>query len=146
LIATQGRLFSHIGDTSCYCSSMCSPSDTTHSLSAEGHSCYDNNTRSLSLSLSLSLFRRSLARSMCSDFPAGLSRLTSPASRALRIVLNFSPQKAGAAAGRLTACVMAKGASRRRSRRPPHCRRGRNAVSDPPPRAPLVESPHQGGN
>jgi hypothetical protein len=42
--------FSHIGDARCYCSSMSSPSDTTRSLSAGGHSCSDNNTRSLSLS------------------------------------------------------------------------------------------------
>jgi hypothetical protein len=41
--------FSHIGDTRCYCSSMSSPSDTTRSLSIEGHSCSDN-TRSLYLS------------------------------------------------------------------------------------------------
>jgi hypothetical protein len=64
-----------------------------------GHSCSDNNTRSLSLSLSLSLLRRSLARSVCSDVPAGLSRSPPLAPRALRIVLNFSPQKADAAAG-----------------------------------------------
>jgi hypothetical protein len=31
-------------------SSVSYPFDTTHSLSAEGHSCSDNNTRSLSLS------------------------------------------------------------------------------------------------
>jgi hypothetical protein len=42
--------FSHIGGARCYCSSMSSPSDTTRSLSAEGHSYSDNNTRSFSLS------------------------------------------------------------------------------------------------
>jgi hypothetical protein len=95
--------------------------------------------------VALSLLRRSLARSMCSDVPAGLSRLPPPAARALRIALNFSPQKAGVVIGQPAACVMAKGASRRRLCRPPRCRCGRNAASDPP-RAPLVESPHQGGN
>jgi hypothetical protein len=49
--------------------------------------------------LALSLLRRSLARSMCSDVPAGLSRLPPPAACGLRNTLNFSPQKAGAAAG-----------------------------------------------
>jgi hypothetical protein len=142
LIATQDRLFSHIGDACCYCSSMSSPSDTTRSLSAEGHSCFDNNTRSLSL------LRRSLALSLCSNIPAGLSRSPPPAARALRIALNFSPQKAGTAAGWLDACATAKGASGRRLRRPPCCRRGRDAASDPPPRgrARLTESHRQCGN
>jgi hypothetical protein len=63
-----------------------------------GHSSSDNNTRSLSLSLSL--FRRSLARSVCSNVPAGLSRSPPPAARALRTAINFSPQKAGVAAER----------------------------------------------
>jgi hypothetical protein len=63
-----------------------------------GHTCSDNNTRSLSLSLSL--LKRSLARSVCSDVPAGLSRSPPPAARALRIALNFSPQKADDVAGR----------------------------------------------
>jgi hypothetical protein len=142
LISTQGRLFSHIEDARCYCSSLSSPSDTTHSLSAEGHSSSDNNTRSLSL------LRRSLARSVCSDVPAGLSHSPPPAARALRIVLNFSPQKAGAAAGRPAVCTTTKGASGRRPRCPPRCRRDRDTASNPPPhgRARLVESPRQGGN
>jgi hypothetical protein len=72
---------------------------------------------------SLSLLIRSLTRSVCSDVPAGLSHSPPPAARALRIALNFSPQKAGATA---------KGASGRRPRRPPHCRRGRNAASNHP--------------
>jgi hypothetical protein len=63
-------------------------------------------------------------------------------------MLNFTPQKVGAAAGRPVACAMAKGASGLRPRRPPRCRRGRDAASDPPPRgrARLVESHCQGGN
>jgi hypothetical protein len=62
------------------------------------------------LALSLSLLRRSLARSVCSDVPAGLSRSPPPDARALKIALNFSPQKAGAAAGRPATCATAKGA------------------------------------
>jgi hypothetical protein len=61
--------------------------------------------------LALSLLRRSLARSVCSDDPAGLSHSPPPAARALRIALNFSPQKAGAAAGQPATCVTVKGAS-----------------------------------
>jgi hypothetical protein len=142
LIATQGRLFSHIGYACCYCLSMSSPSDTTRSLSAEGHSCSDNNT------LSLSLLKRSLTRSVCSDVPVGLSRSPPPAALALRTALNFSPQKAGAAAGWPAACATVKGASGRRPRRPPCCGHGRDAAYDPPPRgrARLVESHLQGGN
>jgi hypothetical protein len=62
------------------------------------------------LALSLSLLRRSLALSVCSDVFAGLSRSPPLAARALRIALNFSPQKAGATAGRPAACATAKGA------------------------------------
>jgi hypothetical protein len=96
----------------------------------------------------LSLLRRSLARSVCSDMPTGLSHSPLPATSALRIALNFSPQKAGAAAGRPTACSMAKGASRCRPHRPPCCHHGRAAALDPPPRgcARLIESHHEGGN
>jgi hypothetical protein len=83
---------------------------------------------------SLSLLRRSLARSVCSNVPAGLSRSLPPAARTLRIALNFSPQKAGAAAGRPATCETAKGASGHRLRCPPCCRHGRDAASDPPPR------------
>jgi hypothetical protein len=60
---------------------------------------------------SLSLLRRSLARSVCSDVPAGLSCWSPLAARALRTALNLSPQKAGAAAGWSAACATAKGAS-----------------------------------
>jgi hypothetical protein len=50
--------------------------------------------------LALSLLRRSLARSVCSDVPVGLSRSSSSTARSMRITLNFSPQKVGAAVGR----------------------------------------------
>jgi hypothetical protein len=83
---------------------------------------------------SLSLLRRSLAQSVCSDVPVGMSRSPPPAARTLRIALNFSPQKASAAAGRPDACATAIGASGRRPHRPSHYRRGRDAASDPPPR------------
>jgi hypothetical protein len=63
----------------------------------------------LTTTLALSLLRRSLTQSVCSDVPAGLSRSPPPAARALRIALNFSPQKAGAAAGRPAACATTKG-------------------------------------
>jgi hypothetical protein len=53
--------------------------------------------------LALSPQKRSLARSVCSDVPAGLSRSPPPAVHALRITLNFSPPKAGAAACRSAA-------------------------------------------
>jgi hypothetical protein len=140
--------FSRIRDAHCYCSSMSSPSDTTRSLSTEGHSYSDNNSLSLSLSPSLSLLRRSIARSVCSDVPAGLSHSPLLAARALRIALNFSPQKTSAAAGRLAACATEKGASGRRPRHPSLCGCDRDAASNHPPRgrARLVESHRQGGN
>jgi hypothetical protein len=88
-------------------------------------------------SLSLSLLRRSLARSVRSDVPAGLPGSPLPAARALRIMLNFSPQKVGAAAGRPAGrvCDGERGQSERRSRRPPRFHSGRNAASNPPPRS-----------
>jgi hypothetical protein len=102
----------------------------------------------LTTTLALSLLRRSLAWSVLSDVPADQSRSPPPAARALRITLNFSPQKAGGAAGRLAACVMAKGASGHRLCCPPRCLHGRDATYDPPPRgrAHIIESPRQGGN
>jgi hypothetical protein len=98
--------------------------------------------------LALSLLRRSLARYVCSDVPAGLSRSLPPASRALRIALNFSPQKAGAAAGQPAACVMAKGARADFDRAVLHAVA---KAATPPPilllgLARLIESPSQGEN
>jgi hypothetical protein len=97
---------------------------------------------------SLSLLRRSLARFVCSDVPAGLSRSPLPAARALGITLNFSPQKAGTAAGWPAACATAKGARADVDRT---VLRTVAAAATPPPilllgRARLVESPRQGGN
>jgi hypothetical protein len=97
---------------------------------------------------SLSLLRRSLARYVCSDVPAGLSRSLPPASRALRIALNFSPQKAGAAAGQPAACVMAKGARADVDRAVLHAVA---KAATPPPilllgLARLIESPSQSEN
>jgi hypothetical protein len=95
-----GSPFSHIGDACCYLVYVLFLQhhslslSLSLSLSAEGHSCSDNNTRSLSLR------RRSLARSACSDVPVGLSCSAPLATRIMRITLNYSPQKAGAAAGR----------------------------------------------
>jgi hypothetical protein len=88
LIATPGRLFSHIGDACCLIHS------TPLALYPQ------KATPILTTTLTLSLLRRSLARSVCSDVPASLSRSPLPATHALRIALNFSPQKAGNAAGR----------------------------------------------
>jgi hypothetical protein len=95
---------------------------------------------------SLSLLRRSHARSVCSDVPAGLSRSPPPIARALRIALNFSPKKAGAVAGRPAACLMA-------NRLADVDRAVLRAVATAATplilllgRARLVESPCQGGN
>jgi hypothetical protein len=60
---------------------------------------------------SLSLLRRSVARSVCSDVPANPCRSPPPAALAPRIALNFSPEKAGAAASQQVACATAKGAA-----------------------------------
>jgi hypothetical protein len=83
---------------------------------------------------SLSLPRRSLARSVCSDVPTGLSRSPPVIARALRITLNFTSQKAGATADRPATCATAKGASGRQLRRPPCCPYGHDTASDTPPR------------
>jgi hypothetical protein len=98
--------------------------------------------------LTLSLLRMSLARSVCSDVPTGLSRSMPPAARALRITLNFFPWKVSTAVGRPATCATAKGASEYRPRHPQRYRRDRGAAFDPPPhdRARLVESPRQSGN
>jgi hypothetical protein len=112
----------------------------------------------------LYLLRRSLARSLFSDVPAGLSCSPLPAARALRIALIFFPQQADGVVGRPAACVTAKGASRRRPRPHPKHKtqcplplglgaalRTVAAAATPPPilligYARLVESPRQGGN
>jgi hypothetical protein len=142
LIATQGRLFSHIRDTCCYL--VCVFSFRHHSLSLSLR-------RRLLLfqqQHSLSLLRRSLARYVCSNVPASLSRSPPPAARTLRIVLNFCPQKAGAAAGQPAARATAKGTRAGIDRA---VLRAVAAVMTPPPilllgRPGLVESPRQGGN
>jgi hypothetical protein len=115
---------------------------TPLSLFAEGHSCSENNTRSLSL------LRRSLARFVCSDDPTGLSHSPLPAARTLRIALKFSPQKVNAAAGQPIVCTTAKGARANVDRT---VLRVVTTAAMPPPilllgRARLVERPHQGGN
>jgi hypothetical protein len=93
----------------------------------------------------LCLLRRSLTRSLCSYVPACLYRTAPLAAHALRIALNFSPQKAGTATARPAACAMVKGATGRRPQChpnqtplcPPRCRRDRATTSDPPhPRSP----------
>jgi hypothetical protein len=62
----------------------------------------------------LTLSPQKVTRSICVlGCPLGLSRSPPPATHALRIAFNFSPQKAGTAAGRLSACATAKGASGR---------------------------------
>jgi hypothetical protein len=110
LIATQRHLFSHRKCTLLLLISVFS--FPHHSLCLCRRPLpFRYNTRSL--------LKRSLARSVCSDVPAGLSSSLLPAARARRIALNFFPQKAGAAAGRPAACATAKGASRRRPRRHP---------------------------
>jgi hypothetical protein len=85
---------------------------------------------------------------MCSDLPAVLSRSPPPAVRALRIMLNFSPQKASAAAGRPAACATAKGSRADVDRA---VLRAVAAAETLPPilllgRARLVESPRKGEN
>jgi hypothetical protein len=82
---------------------------------------------------SLSLLRMSLARSMCSDVPAGLSRSPPLAVRALRIALNFSPQKAGAAAGRPAALA-------RRRKGPEQTSTASSSALSPRPRCRLRSS------
>jgi hypothetical protein len=125
---TQGRLFSHIRDACCYL--VCVLSFRHHLLSLHRRPLLFRQQHSLSLSL----LRRSLARSVCSDVPTGLSRSPPPAARALRIAFSFSPQKADAVAGRPRVCDDERGQSGCRPRRPPRCRRGRDAASDPFPR------------
>jgi hypothetical protein len=126
-------LFSHIGDAHCFLVYVFSFQH--HSLSLRRRPLLFRQQHSLSL------LRRSLARSVCSDVPADLSRSPPQAARAMRITLNFSPQKAGTAVGRPPPVRDGeRGQSGRRPRRPPRCRRGRDAAFDPPPRPHL---PHR---
>jgi hypothetical protein len=87
-------------------------------------------------SFSLSLLRRSLARSVCSDVPAGLSHSPSSAARVLRLTLNFSPQKASAVGGR-------QAARARRRKGPERTSTTLSSTLSLQPRRRLVESPHQ---
>jgi hypothetical protein len=85
---------------------------------------------------------------MCSDVPASLSRSPPPASHALRIALNFSPQKASVVSGRSAAWATANGARADVDRA---VIRAVAAAATPPPilllgRSRLVESPRQGEN
>jgi hypothetical protein len=98
-----GCLFSHIRDARCYCTSLYSPSDTTRSLSlslsSEGHSGFDNNTRSLSSEGHLlSLFRSPRQ-------PA----LFSSTSNAHSDDHALSPQKVSTTPGRPATCATVKG-------------------------------------
>jgi hypothetical protein len=99
-------------------SSVSYPFDTTRSLSTEASPLLFRQQHSLSLSLSLSLLRRSLARSVCSNVPAGLSRSPPSAACALRIALNFSPRKVGAAARQPAACARRRKGPERTSTMP----------------------------
>jgi hypothetical protein len=99
--------------------------------------------------LTLSLLRRPLARSVWSDVPTGLSRSPLPAALALRTSLKFSPKKVGAAARRSAARVRWRKGLERTSTSA--VLRAVAAAATPPPilllsRARLVESPRQGGN
>jgi hypothetical protein len=121
LIATEGRLFSHIGDARCYCSSLSSPSDTTRSLSAEGHSSSDNNThflssegQSLDLCAQMSPPTRAVRRRQL---------LSLRGSRLISLLRKLALQQASRSHAR-----------RRKGPRPLRCCRGRDAASDPPPR------------
>jgi hypothetical protein len=141
LIATQGRLFfSHRRRTLLllvYVFSL-----TPLALSPQKDTPVPTST------LALSRLRRSLARSLCSDVAADISRSPPIATRALRIALNFSPQKAGAAASRPAACTTAKGAKGNVDHAVLHAVA---AAATPPPilllsRARIIESPRQGEN
>jgi hypothetical protein len=99
------------------------------SLQKLGHSCSDNNTRSLSL------LRRSLARSVCSVSPPAcpVHRRQLRALWGSRLISHLR-KLALQQAGRPRVRDSERGQSGHRPRRPPRCRRGRDATSDPPPR------------
>jgi hypothetical protein len=122
-----GHLFSYIGDERCYCSSLSFPSDTTRSLSADGHSHSNDNTRSVypqghslnhSAQMSLPAYPvrrrqlRTLWGSRHKDDERGQRTLTVASSKA---DASLSPPPGA-------------------RRRPPCCHRGSDAASDPPPR------------
>jgi hypothetical protein len=115
-------------------SSMSSPSNTTHSLSAEGHSCFDNNTRSLSSeghSLDMCV---QMSPPACPVHRRQLRALWG--SRLISLLRKLVLQQAG----RPPVRDGERGQSGRRPRRPSRCRRGRDAAFDPPPRP---HSPHR---
>jgi hypothetical protein len=126
----QGSPFSHIGDACCYL--VCVLSFRHHSLSLHIRPLLFRQQHSLSL------LRRSLARSVCLDVPASLSHSPLPAARTLRIALGSRP------AGR--ACTTAKGVRADIDRTV--VRAVATAVTSPPilhlGRARLVESLYQG--
>jgi hypothetical protein len=102
-------------------------------------------TTTLALSLSPLKVTHSICVLRC---PRSLSRSPPLAARALRIMLNFSPQKAGTAVGRPAACATAKGARADVDRAVFHAVAA--AAMLPPifllDRTRLIESPHQGEN
>jgi hypothetical protein len=116
-----------ISETHVVISSVSYPFDTTRSLSAEA--------RPQQHSLSLSLLRRSLARSVCSVSPPAcpVHRRQLRALWGSRLISHLR-KLALQQAGRPRVRDSERGQSGHRPRRPPRCRRGRDATSDPPPR------------
>jgi hypothetical protein len=99
LIATEGRLFfSHRRRMLLF--RLCLLLPTPLALSPQKATPVPTTT----LALSLSSEGHSL------DLCAQMSPPACPVARTLRITLNFSPQKVGAAAGRTVACATTKGA------------------------------------
>jgi hypothetical protein len=109
-------------------SSVYYPSDTTRSLSAEGHSCSNNNTRSLSWEGHLLDLCAQLSPPV---YPVHRRQLRALwGSRLISLLRKPVLQQAG----RPRVRGGERGQSGHRPRRPPRCRHGRNAASDPPPR------------